>query len=102
MPLVTFDFCHAPPTLSQAQPNPSSSVNELEVPGAIAGSWFGWRIACLHVRVGDCVEAVLLTHTGSASVWWSAVVECCCDAMFVDSVTFSLRMGWCSGPTCLA
>ena len=33
-----FDFCHTPPTLALAHPNPSTSVNELEDPGAIEGS----------------------------------------------------------------
>ena len=38
LPMVTFDPCHAPPTLTLAHPNPSPSVNELEDPGAIVGS----------------------------------------------------------------
>ena len=33
--VVTFDLCHAPPTLTLAYPNPSPSVNEHEDPGAI-------------------------------------------------------------------
>ena len=37
LPMVTFDLCHASPTLTQAHPNPSPSV-ELEDPGPISGS----------------------------------------------------------------
>ena len=32
---VTFDLCPAPPTLTLAHPNPSTSVNEFEDPHAI-------------------------------------------------------------------
>ena len=38
LPVVTFDLCHAPPTLTLAHLNPSPSGNEHEDPGAIAGS----------------------------------------------------------------
>ena len=52
----TFDFCHTPPTLTLAHPNPSTSVND---PGAIEGSvqsrW--WLCATQEVgRVGGVVE----------------------------------------------
>ena len=47
IPMLTFDLCHTPPTLTLAHPNPSLSVNELEDPGAIEG------LECR--RVGDCV-----------------------------------------------
>ena len=38
LPLVTFNLCHIPATLTLAHPNPSMLVNELEDPGAIEGS----------------------------------------------------------------
>ena len=50
---MTFDVCHAPPTTTLAHLNPSLSINELEDPGAIAGS------VQLEKRVGDCVGVVL-------------------------------------------
>ena len=45
--MVTFDLYHAPASLTLAHPNPSTSVNELEDPGAIEGSVRG---ACLLVK----------------------------------------------------
>ena len=36
--LVTFDLCHALPTLTLVHPNPSPSFNGLEDSGAIADS----------------------------------------------------------------
>ena len=62
---VTFDLCHAPPTLTLAHPNPSPSVNELEDPGAIAG---GVR---LEGNLSACEGLVIVwrwccsTHPGS-------------------------------------
>ena len=47
LPLMTFALCHAPPSLTLGHPNPSTSVNELEDPGAIEGSVRG---ACLLVK----------------------------------------------------
>ena len=61
---VTFDLCHAPPTLTLAHPNPSPSVNEL---GAIAGS------VRLEGSLSACEGLVIVwrwccsTHPGSES-----------------------------------
>ena len=38
LPLVTFDLCNTPPTLTLALPKPSTSVNKLKDPGAIESS----------------------------------------------------------------
>ena len=43
LPVVTFDLCHAPTTLTLAHPNPGTSVNEFEDPGAIEAV-SGWPV----------------------------------------------------------
>ena len=74
LPKVTFDLCHATPSLTLAHPNPSTSVNELEDPGAIEGSvWLEGSLSALVIVCRWCRPGSGSCHCVGGVVEWHCV-----------------------------